>query len=159
MEWAKATGKVRITQTSGTKSSTLNSNTATYTVQGKGGEVTASGAVRIQNLDGSKKQTVLATGSSGSATLNPDSERGIDQATLNGPVRVEIVQAGENGSRVVLTGRKLVMSGNTLTMTGGVTATGTGASQFGNVQGVDTLTARLNDNGEMTSVSFRSGGG
>lgn len=159
MEWAKATGRVKITQTSGSKSSTLNSNSATYTVRGKGGDVTASGSVRIQNLDGAKKQTVLATGSSGSATLNPDSKRGIDQATLNGPVRVEIVQAGEKGSRVILTGKKLVMNGNTMTMTGGVTATGSGASQFGNVQGVDTLIARLNDNGEMTSVSFRSGGG
>lgn len=158
LEWAKATGKVRITQTSGSKKSNLASSSATYTVRGKGGEVSASGSVRIENIDGSKRQTVVATGSSCTATLAPDSKRGIDKATLNGPVRIEIVQAGTGGSKVVLTGNKLVMNGNTLTLSGKVSATGTGASQFGNVSGVDTLVAQLNDNGEMKSANFRSGG-
>lgn len=155
---AKATGGVRVVQTAAGKSSTLQSNSATYRIQGSGATVDAVGAVRILNSNQAKRETLTATGSSGTAVLNPKSARGIDRATLKGPVRVEIVQSGPASSTVVFTGGKMSMDGSTITLVGNVRALGSGASKFGNLSNVDSVTVQLNANGEMSRFKFKSGG-
>ena len=158
LKTAKASGNVSITQTAPGKSSTLQSNSATYTAKGTKSLVQVTGSVRLKNTDAGKREVLTATGSSGSATLNPSSARGLEQATLNGPVKVEIIQSGTQASRVVFTGGKMTFAGSTVTLTGNVKATGSGASRFGNLSNVDSLTVHLNDKGEMTRFSFKSGG-
>ena len=156
---ATASGGTRIVQTASGKSSRLQANTATYTTQGSGATVQASGSVRIVNIDQNKRETMTATGSSGTARLDPKSPRGISAATLNGPVRVEIVQSGGTASRVVFTGSKMTLSGSQVSLTGNVKASGAGASRFGNLSNVDSVTVTLNERGEFSRFTFRSGGG
>jgi hypothetical protein len=155
---ATASGGVKLVQTAPGKTSTLQSNSATYTAQGSGASVQASGLVKIVNADQSKRETLTATGSKGSALLNPSSTRGIDRATLEGPVKVTIVQSGPSGSQVVFTGGRMTLAGNTVTLEKNVKATGSGASRFGNLSNVDSVTVYLNEKGEMSRFSFKSGG-
>lgn len=158
LQSATASGGVTVVQSAGGSSSTMSSSTATYTAQGKGALVQAKGSVRLKNLNTAKKETLIATGSSASATLNPNSKRGMDRATLNGPVSVEVVQSSAQGSRVIFTGQKLVLAGDTVTLSGNVKASGAGASRFGNLSNVDSLVVQLNEKGEMTRFTFKSGG-
>jgi len=156
---ATASGGANIVQSASGKSSRLQAGTATYTVQGSGASVQASGSVRIVNVDSGKRETLTATGTSGTARLDSKSPRGISSATLNGPVRVEIVQSAGSASRVVFTGRKMTLSGNQVSLTGNVKASGAGASRFGNLSNVDSLTVTLNDRGEFSRFTFKSGAG
>jgi hypothetical protein len=156
---AKASGGVKVVQSAQRETSTLQSNSATYTVQGSGAVVQATGSVRLTNSSAAKRETLLATGSSGTAVLSPNSPRGIDRATLNGPVRVQVVQSGAGGSKVVFSGNKMTLNGNLVSLTGKVKATGSGASRFGDLSNVDSVTVTLNDKGEMTKFSFKSGSG
>lgn len=156
---ATASGGVRLTQSSTGATSNLQSQTATYTSGTNSATVQARGAVRIQNVDNRKRETMVATGSSGTAVLNPKSKRGLDSAILNGPVRVEVVQSGTGSGKATFTGQKLTLRNNQITLTGNVKATGSGSSQFGNLSNVDSVVVDLNDNGEMTRFQFRSRGG
>jgi hypothetical protein len=156
---ATASGGARIIQTASGRSSRLQSNTATYTAQGNGATVQANGAVRIVNVDQAKRETMTATGSRGTAKLDPNSPRGISSATLDGPVRVEIVQSAGTGSKVVFTGNRMNLSGNQVSLTGNVKASGAGASRFGNLSNVDSIVVTLNERGEFSRFTFRSGAG
>jgi hypothetical protein len=156
---AVATGGVVIVQTAESQTAKLNSSTATYKALGAKGQVDARGAVRIETVNSQKKQTLVATGSSAIAILNKSSKKGIESATLNGPVRVQIVQSAGESSTIVFTGNKLTLAGNQVTLTGNVRASGQGAARFGNLGNVDSVVAMLNDKGELTSFKFRSGSG
>jgi len=155
---ATASGGVKVIQSAPGKTSTLQSNSATYTAQGSGASVQATGLVKIVNSDQSKRETLTATGSKGSAVLNSNSARGIDRASLEGPVKVTIIQFGPAGSQVVFTGGRMTLAGNTITLDKNVKASGSGASRFGNLSNVDSVTVYLNDKGEMSRFSFKSGG-
>jgi hypothetical protein len=156
---AKASGGVRLTQAAQVRTSNLQARNATYTIKGSSAMVQANGSVRIQNVDSQKSETMIATGSSASAILDPKSKRGIDKATLNGPVRIEIVQSKGDRSRVVFTGNKLVLYKDTVTLTGNVKATGTGASQLGSFSNLQSVMVFLNDKGEMSHFKWNTGGG
>jgi predicted transcriptional regulator len=156
---AKATGGVKVIQTAPGKTSTLQANAATYAIQGAGASVQATGLVKIINSDQAKRETLTATGSKGTAVLNPKSARGLDRATLEGPVKVTLLQSGPAGSQVVFTGGRMTMSGDSITLSKNVKATGSGASRFGNLSNVDSVTVYLNEKGEMSRFTFKSGGG
>ena len=156
---ARATGGVNVTQTTPNSTANLQSQTATYTAGTRTSTLQIQGSVRIQNVDTQKRETLVATGASGTAILNPNSKRGMDSATLNGPVRVEIVQAGASGGKAIFTGQRLTMSQNQVTLSGNVKATGSGSAQFGDLSNVDRITVDLNDKGEMSRFRFQSGGG
>jgi lipopolysaccharide assembly outer membrane protein LptD (OstA) len=158
LEKAVATGNVRIQQSVDGRSASLQSQSATYLAKGDAAEIQAKGMVRIQNIDSGKKETMLATGTSGTATLDPKSKRGISKATLAGPVRIELKQANSQGTTIVFTGNRLTLAGNTVALVGNVKATGSGASRFGNLSNVDSLTVELNDRGEMSRFRFKAGG-
>ena len=155
---AKATGKVKLVQSSAGQNSTLTANSVTYQPLGNQGKVEASGSVTIQNIDSAKRESMRATGSSGSATLDKTAQRGVRTAELKGPVRVDVVQSSKSNSKVVFTGGRLTLTGDTITLSGNVKASGSGASQFGNLSNVDSLTVYLNDKGEMSRFTFKSGG-
>jgi len=156
---ATASLGVRFEQVSPTGSSVLTGSSATYTVQGVGGKLDAKGTVRIVNTNIVKKETLIASGSAITALLDKNSKRGLKSATLSGPVKIELDQAGGQTSRIVFTGRTLTLDGNTIRLSGNVKATGSSASRFGNLGNVDSVTVMLNDKGEMSSFKFRSGGG
>lgn len=152
---AVATGKVKVVQTGQNVTANLQSNEATYTKgQGKQAIVQATGNVRLQHLDSGKRQTLLATGRSGSANLDPNSKRGISKALLNGPVRLEAVRASAKGSKWVFTGNKLTVDGNVAKLIGNAKMVGTGYEAEANV-----FTAFLNDSGEVVGFESSSGAG
>lgn len=155
---ARATGGVKVTQSTASSTANLQSQTATYTAGARTSTLLVQGSVRIQSIDTQKRETLVATGTSGTAILNPGAKRGMDSATLNGPVRVEIVQAGSSRGKAVFTGQRLTMNQNQVTLTGNVKATGTGSAQFGDLSNVDRVTVDLNDKGEMSRFRFQSGG-
>lgn len=159
MKTARATGGVKVTQSTPSSTANLQAQTATYTAGTRTSTLQVQGSVRIQNIDTQKRETLVATGANGTAILNPNAKRGLDSATLNGPVRVEVLQAGSGGGKAVFTGQKLTMNQNQITLTGNVKATGSGSAQFGNLSNVDSVTVDLNDKGEMSRFRFRSGGG
>ena len=156
---ATASLGIRFEQVSATGRSVLTGSSATYTVQGVGGKLDAKGSVKIVNTNVVKKETLIATGSSVTALLDKGAKRGLKSATLTGPVKIELEQAGGEASRIVFTGRTLTLDGNTIRLSGNVKATGSSASRFGNLGNVDSVTVVLNDRGEMSSFKFRSGGG
>lgn len=158
---ALATGGVRFSQSANTRSTNLQCVTATYRTSGNAAIVDAKGSVRIQSFDSSKKQTMTATGGSGTATLDKDSKDGdgLREATLNGSVRVDVIDAAAKSAHLIFTGDKLTMKPRQIVLSGHAKFQGSQTGRFGNLGTVDSIVVNLNDRKEMTSFSFKSGGG
>lgn len=154
-----ATGKVRIVQKADQRSSNIRSNEAIYRSLGTSAQVDFRGAVYIESIDERKKQTLIATGTSGTATLDKTAKdtSGLRQAILNGPVQIEIDQVKFNGSTAFFKAAKLTLSPGKIVLSGNVSGTGRGANKIGDFFNMDTVTVILNERNEMKSFSFSSG--
>ncbi|MBC8066553.1 MAG: hypothetical protein H7Y17_17110 [Chlorobia bacterium] len=156
---ATASGKVKIVQRADLRSSNIQSNQATYRSLGKTAQVDLRGSVYIESIDEKKNQTLVATGSSGTATLDKEAKNtsGLRQAILNGPVQIEVDQAGSEGSTMLFKGNKLTLSPGKAVLSGNVSADGRGKNKIGSFTNMDTLTVILNERNEMKSFAFSSG--
>lgn len=157
---AKATGSVKFDQSAGARKTTLTCANANYKSLGETAQLDTSGGVTIQSFDSAKKESLNAKGASGTAMLDRKAEGGfgLRTATLTNGVRVEVIESGNQNSRVVFTGDKLTMDPNKITLTGHVKAQGKNSTGLGNLGNVDVLVINLKDQ-KMTSFSFRTGGG
>jgi|GEM_PF-3908697 len=155
---ATATGQVKMTQTGKGKSSTIFCETATYQTSGDVAKVNAKRSVRIQSFDEKKKQTLVGTGSSGTATLDRSNAGGdgLREATLTGSVRVDIVDASANGGHAIFTGDLLTITQREITLTGHVKGQGSVTERLGNLSGVNKIVLKLNERKEMTGFSFNT---
>jgi hypothetical protein len=151
-----------------TGGSTLDSNRAEYTDRGADALVVMTGSVRVTNRDNHAHQTLVITGSSGQAILDPNtkgkSDDGLRTAAMEGNVRVQIDGAGKSGTKpthITATGRRLVLdklsSPATLTLTGGVEVRGSGTSGFsGTLQRAERVVMQLNSKLEVIGTEISS---
>jgi len=158
---ATATGGVKLVQSADNVSTNLQCAIANYRLAGDAAIVDCQGSVRIQNFDVAKQQAIVATGGSGTATLDKKAKEGfgLREATLTHSVKVDVLDSTTKGGHAIFTGDKLTMTPNRITLTGNVKAQGNGTARFANLGKVDSIVVNLNDRKEMTSFSFKSGGG
>jgi len=168
IQHAIATGGAHVVKTVTTGGSTLDSNRAEYTDRGADALVVMTGSVRVTNRDNHAHQTLVITGSSGQAILDPNtkgkSDDGLRTAAMEGNVRVQIDGAGKSGTKpthITATGRRLVLdklsSPATLTLTGGVEVRGSGTSGFsGTLQRAERVVMQLNSKLEVIGTEISS---
>jgi hypothetical protein len=168
---ALATGGLTINKTVrtpwGVRTSVMTGSKGDYRKRGSDGLVNLTGPVTITNLDSAKRQSMIATGSSAQAILEPSGsakKSGLRTATLSGNVKVTIVQAAvgkEKGGTMVATGNRMVLNNMgtpaTLTLSGNVNMDGRGPGSFGTMRGISKAVMTLNDDGEWTSFSTEGG--
>jgi hypothetical protein len=159
-----ATGNVRAVKTAGAVRTEVTGAVATFRSQAQGASVDLRGPVRIVHRNAQNRQTAIVTGASGTVGLGATRNVGVRNATLSGNVRIEVLQApraGQRESRMIVTGNQLTLNNTarpaTMTLTGNITATGTGDSAFGNLQGARRAVITLNEAWEMTGMEITSG--
>lgn len=158
---AVATGGVRLVKT-GTGQ---NTDIQGWRADMNGDVVQVSGPVTIRNVEPTKRETMVATGSSCTATLEPGSKGskgGIRSAILKGPVRVNIVQEarpGEGATHVIATGSQMRVdnagTGRIVVLTGNAKVSFQGAQKLGDMS-AGTITLLLNTKGEV--IEAQTGG-
>jgi len=177
LQTATATGAVRLVKTvmSGTakgQQTNIASTRADYRRGTAADEVRLAGPVTIRNVGvptaGRGRQTLVATGASGRAQLEPGAttkrNSGLRTATLSGPVRVTVVEAAQGtkkGSTVVATGNQMLLDytkvNPTVTLIGNVRIEGQGDSSVGTASGLSRAVLRLNQNNELLGFNTEAG--
>lgn len=171
---ATATGSVKMSKTvtnaRGRQLTEISGSKADMVADPKGSTVNMAGPVGIRSSDDRKRVNLSATGSSGIAILEPGSATGLTnglrEATLAGPVKIDMLQAGRAGqkgearaeakaNRMRLVARK---DGSTLTLLGNVEIHGRGASDIGDTTGLSKAIFEFNAAGEVTRFSTEAGG-
>jgi uncharacterized protein YaiE (UPF0345 family) len=164
---AVAEGGVRIVKTAGggkgSQTTRIEGQRADYRTTATEATVDLAGPVTIRSVNAAKKETMVATGSRGRAILAPgnrvQASGPLRQAELTGSVRVNVVQARENG-RFVATARRmtLVMGAKTRTITllDDVDVQGQGAASVFSAEGQRKFVMVLNEAGEVVEWSADS---
>ena len=136
---------------------------ATLTSGSSADQVTISGPVSILATDASKRQTLNASGTSGTASFsNSGANRGgLLKAGLDGPVKVTLLEFTNDGkpSKIVVTGNRLSIDGQespTVTVTGNVKISGEGASTFGTFSNLGKAVFKLNAKGEVVNSEMEA---
>ncbi len=164
---AIATGGVQVTKTvttpRGGRITKMTGSKGDYTNRTSDGLVNLSGPVTMTNLDSASQQSLVATGSTAVAIVEPKTtgkRGGLRSATLTGSVKITVVQApvgGKKGSTMVATGNRMVFDNlstpPTITLSGNVNMEGRGPGSFGTMRGVSRAVLTLNDDGEWTGFS------
>jgi hypothetical protein len=164
---AVATGGVQVTKTvttpRGGRMTKMSGSKGDYRNRGNDGLLNMAGPVTITNLDSGNQQSLVATGKTAVAIVEPKTtgkRNALRTATLTGPVKLTIVQApvgGKKGSTIVATGNRMVLDNvstpPTITLSGNVEMQGRGPGSFGTMSSVSKAVLTLNDNGEWTSFS------
>jgi hypothetical protein len=168
---AQATGSVRTVRTVGSNNSKevteVLSSGADYRVNGNQGVLDLDGPVTINNSNSAQRRTLVATGRSAQAILDPTSTGPnadpLRTATLQGAVKIVVAQAAstgaEAGSTYTATGDRLVVNNAsnppTLTLTGNLNIIGSSdESGSGTVTGATRAVITLNARREMETVSL-----
>ena len=149
---ATASGGLTVTRAGGTSTS----SSGTYTATEAGGQLDLRGNVRLVDRGQRNRDMMVVTGSNGTALLG---DRGVERATLAGPVRATIVQQG--GGTVVATGSRMMLNRAatpaTIVLAGNVSIKGSGQNTLGEIQGADRAVLTLNTAGEVRSVRIEQG--
>ena len=148
---AIANNHVRILKTAvsatGTQTTEISGPQGEYIVGTTESIVKMNGATTIKSIDPNLRQTMTATGSSGTAYLEPKgnvaSGNGLRRATLNGPTKIVFVQEAtkaERGSKITGTASQMLLenSGNQrkITLIGNVHVIGPDTDEVSNVNRV-----------------------
>jgi len=174
---AVATGKVHIVKTvanKGAKEITdITCSKGDLQVAATGDIVALAGPVSLRSESPAKRRTLTATGSSGTAVLEPQAKTqakdGIRTAHLAGPVKLTLVQPAEKPAKtpadakppgeakVVATSDEMDISNTatlrTVILRGHVKIDGEGSSRVGSFSGIRQATVVLNAAGEVISVN------
>jgi hypothetical protein len=160
---AVANGNVNLIKTmvagGASRSTTLKGTRAEFTNRAADGLISMAGPVQLTDSDSAKRQTLSATASSLTATVDPTGagrQSGLRNATLEGNVRVVLSQAAQQGqpaSRMTATGAKMVLDNRsnppTIVLTGNVRVEGDENSTFGVLQNVSRLELTLDEQGQV----------
>lgn len=170
LQRAVATGNFHLVKQvktpSGAQSTDIQSAKANYRTEANQAVVDFPVAVRFQNFDGEKNQSLDARGDKGSATLvsrNQSTTPGaIRTADLSGNVKVNVTEANSKGqSKLLATGDTMHMDAlakpRRIVLTGHVNVTGQGTNQGFQVRNQSRVILTLNEKNEVGSWSTEVG--
>lgn len=154
---ATATGHVQVSKESRGSRMVMTGAVAKYTRSGTKANLNLSGPVHMSGYSAQSRRTLVANGSSASATLSPDtkSDSALRSATLFGPVTIDVTERMSTGNArgMHAVGKRLDIDNTTkparLVLSGGAVID---SAQFGHMT-ANRITLELNERGEVVSAS------